>query len=393
MPEETNTSYRTFIRNFYLFRFFNDFAFVYAVYIILFKLNGRSVLEISLLLALWCGFVVLFEVPTGALADRWNRKYMLSLGMFSKAVGFGIWLFADSFWLFACGFLFWGIQETFCSGTMEALLFDNLKDFKEEEAYEKVAGRGHFYSRIAIATSTFLGGFLASISFDLVIVLSCISMIFAFVPTLFFREIRFSNQLTDRVKYIQVLKRAYQESLRNKTIFRLLLYTAAVLAVFGTLDEYEQLYFNWVNLPIAFFGVLMVLRMSLEAIGCRIAHRFQGYNKNTNNIYILAIFSGIFLASSVAHQSLYMLPVFALVFLFGSMGEVLVEGRLQRNIASDQRATVLSINSFLLNASAIVLVVGFGILSEIGQLTWGFLAFASLVILFSMISMIFKTNE
>jgi hypothetical protein len=48
--------YRTFIRSFYVYRFFVDFAFVYAVYIILFQQNGLSVLEISLLLSLWCVF-------------------------------------------------------------------------------------------------------------------------------------------------------------------------------------------------------------------------------------------------------------------------------------------------------------------------------------------------
>jgi|GEM_PF-5602171 len=85
MRPDRNQTCKSFLRFFYAYRFFNDFAFIYAVYILLFKMNGLSVFEISLLLALWCGFVILFEIPTGALADKWNRKYMLSLGMLSKA--------------------------------------------------------------------------------------------------------------------------------------------------------------------------------------------------------------------------------------------------------------------------------------------------------------------
>ena len=138
MLEKINKS-DTFIRNFYIYKFFKHFAFVYAVYVILFKSRGLSVFEISLLLGLWSAFVVIFEVPTGVLSDKWNRKYMILIGLIFKAIGFSIWAFADNFFLFALGFLFWGLQETFCSGTEEALLYDNLKRFKRVQEYEKIA--------------------------------------------------------------------------------------------------------------------------------------------------------------------------------------------------------------------------------------------------------------
>jgi len=383
-------SYKQFTRNFYIYRFFRDFAFIYAVYVILFKLAGLSVFEISLLLALWSAFVVVLEVPTGTLADKWNRKYMLGLGMLSKAFGFGIWFFADSFLLFALGFLFWGIGSTFTSGTQEALLFDNLKKFKKEGDYGKVTGHGHFYSKIAIGTSVFLGGFLASYSFNLVILLSSFSMLIAIIPTLFFHEVKIRKTSTEELKYFHLIKNAFKESVKNKFLLRLILYSAIVLAVIGTLDEYEQLYFNWVNLPIAFFGVLAVIVMGLQAVGNRFAYKFQRYFKNENNIYLLAMLSGISLILAISYRSLFMLPFLTLVFLFSSISEVLVESRLQKQIKTEQRATILSINSLLLNLSAIILTVGFGVLSEIGNLTWGFLAFGLLMILFSVFSIILK---
>jgi MFS family permease len=375
--------YKTFLRSFYAYRFFTDLALVYPVYIILFKRNGLSVLQISLLLALWSGFVILFEVPTGALADRWSRKNMLILGLLSKAVGFGIWLFADRFWIFALGFLFWGVQETFCSGSQEALLFDNLKDYNKEEAYEQIAGKGHFYARIAIAVSMFLGGVIASFDFNAVIILSSASMLFGIIPVLFFREIRSDDLSKIRIKYTEVLRQAFRFSRNNKTVMRLFLYAAVVVAVVGILDEVEQLYYDRVHLPLAFFGFVMVGRMVFEALGSRFAHRFQRDTKDLKDIYILGILSGLLLLSAAAFRSLFLILPFALVFFFGSAGEVLVEGRLQRQIETDQRATILSIHSLLINASAIVFMLGFGLLSRAGRLTWGFLFFALLLIVFS----------
>lgn len=375
--------YKTFLRSFYAYRFFTDLALVYPVYIILFKRNGLSVLHISLLLALWSGFVILFEVPTGALADRWSRKNMLILGLLSKAVGFGVWALSDRFWMFALGFLFWGVQETFCSGSQEALLYDNLKDFNKEDVYEKIAGRGHFYARIAIATSMLLGGIMASFNFDAVIILSSASMLIGIIPVLFFREIRSDDASTNRIKYTDVLKQAFRYSRNNKIVIRLFLYAAVVVAVVGILDEVEQLYYDWVHLPLVFFGVVMVGRMIFEALGSRFAHRFQRDTEDLKDINILGILSGLLLLSAAAFKSLFLILPFALVFFFGSAGEVLVEGRLQRQIETDQRATILSIHSLLINASAIVLMLGFGLLSRAGRLAWGFLFFALLLIVFS----------
>lgn len=388
-----NRSYKWFIRNFYLYRFFRDFLFIYAVYVILFKMRGLSVFEISLLLALWCGFGVLLEVPTGALADKWNRKYMINLGMLSNAICIGIWFFADNFLLFALGFLFWGITGTFCSGTQEALLYDNLRKYKKEKEYEKVAGRGGFYSKIAVASSVFLGGFIAAYSFPLVIILSGLFALLAIIPTLFFHEVRFEKTSTGEVKYLDYIKNAFKESATNKHLLKLLLYSTVVLALIGTLEELQQLYFYWVNLPIAFFGVLAASVFGLQAIGSNFAYKFQKLFNNENNIYVLSIFAGIVLLVSVIFNAVVLLIPFVLVFFFGSTSEVLIEGRLQKQIKSDQRATILSINSLLLNLSALVFIVGFGILSKLGDLTWGFIVFGVIMILFSVFSIIFNNRK
>ena len=380
--------YRTFIRSFYVYRFFADFAFVYAVYIILFQRNGLSVLEISLLLSLWCAFFILFEIPTGALADTWNRKAMLGLGMVSKAVGFGCWLFARGFGLFALGFLFLGIQETFSSGTQEALLYDNLRYFQEEKDYERIAGRGHFYARLGIAMAVFLGGFMAAYSMNLVLVLSSISMMVGTIAILFFREIRYDGNSGGHVTYTRVLKDAFSLALRNTSILRLFLYSAVFLAVVGILDEYEQLYFHWAGLPIAFFGVIMVMRMGFEALGSRWAYRFERIVQSEKNIHGLSILSGLLLIVSLTVKTVLLIPVFALVFFLGAMGEVITEARLQRQIPSGQRATILSMNNFLLGGSAIGLTLLFGGLSRIGDLTWGFYAFALIIIVYSTVSLL-----
>ena len=160
------------------------------------------------------------------------------------------------------------------------------------------------------------------------------------------------------------------------------MYSIVVLAIIGILDEYEQLYFHWVKLPIGFFGVFAVVRMGFEALGSRYTHVFRRRFGGPNVIYVLAILSGGCLLLAVALPSVWMIPVFSLLFLFGAMGEVWIESDLQGAIRTASRATILSIQSLVLNGSAIVLAVVFGLLSQPGGLAWGFIVFSGILILF-----------
>ncbi|MFH0929599.1 MAG: MFS transporter [Candidatus Aenigmatarchaeota archaeon] len=380
--------YKKFIRNYYAYRFLKEFAFIYAVYVLLFKMAGLTLMDISMLLAIWSGFTLVFEVPSGALADKWNRKYMLILGLISKAVGFGIWIFANNFVMFALGFVCWGLGSAFYSGTQEALLFDNLRIFRKTGSYEKVIGRARFYSNLAIGTSVLLGGFIASYSFDLVLILSSLMMLAAIVPVLSFREIRAKKTPSEELKYFQLIKRAVKASLNNRTLMRMVFYSVVVFSFIGTLNEYEQLYFSWLDIPVSFFGVAAVTIIAVDAIGSRFAYKFKKRFDNVDFIYILSSLSGIFLIISVSFKTLLLMPFFILAFFFTSVGLVFSDAKLQREIRTHQRATIMSIKSFLSEGLAIGLIAVFGLVSQVGDLTWGFVTFGLIVIAFSVISLL-----
>jgi MFS family permease len=379
--------YKGFLTRFYLYRFFKDFAFIYAVYVVLFKLRGLSVLEISLLLSLWAALNVVLEIPTGALADRWNRKYMLVLGMLSKAAGFLVWVFANDFVMFALGFLFWTIQSTFTSGTQEALLYDTLKKFRKYREYKRVTGTGKFYQKIATGAACLLGGVIASVSFDAVLVLSSASMIIAMIAALTFQEVKVRTT-TKETKYLLLIKNAIIQSAKNKLLLRMMLYSMIVLSIIGALDEYDQLFLNWVDVPIFLFGAWFVARFASEAVAGRIAYRVERYFKTDKIIYILSGLAGALLFLSISYPSVYMLPVYLSVYFLIAISDVFVECGLQEQIKTNERATILSINRFMENASCIVFFSVFGLLSLAGGLYLGLLFFAILLVAYSVAAII-----
>lgn len=391
MDEAQKGRYRNFLVNYYLFRFLTDFIFLYAIYVILLKMRGMTIWQISLLLAIWCISVVLFEIPTGALADRWSRKNLLCLGLLSKAGGYLIWILIQTFWGFALGFFFWGLQEALCSGSQEALLYDNLRVFHKEGKYEQIAGRGYFYSTIGIAISMLIGGFLAAFNLDLVIALSIIPCLLGLIPTSQLPEPRIRKKFGKRNTIIKNITIALKTSKKKPALLQLFLYTMLSIAVIGTLEEYVQLYFHWIRLPISFFGFAAVVVILMQSIGGRYAYKWSQFFHSDKNIYCLSLMAGILLIGSVMLRSGWMFGLFILPFLLGSAGEIILEGRLQKTIKIGQRATILSINSLLCNLSGIVLAILFGFIAKITNIKWSFFFFGGLMIGYSIFSL-FKSN-
>jgi len=373
-----------FLRYYYSHHFFKDFVLLYPVYMLLFESKGLSVFDISLLMIIWSIPVFILEIPTGILADRWNRKYMVVLGMAFKAIALFFWLIAEGFILFAIGLVFWGIQETFCSGSTQALLFDQLKTHGQSLEYERIAGKSRFYSGTGIAMSMLSGGYVASVSFELATWVSIFSTIIALLLATQFKEAKREEQeVTHWLEYKTALLLGIKKCKSNRNILLVLLFSSLIAIVPGILEEYDQLYAERIGLTIGLIGVWGAIRTGIEALGNRFAYKVRNRFNTVNRICILSLIGGIFLFIAVHYKTLYLLPLYALFFFLISGGYVLAESMLQREITSRERATILSLNVFLMHLSALVLLSGFTIISRFGGLQAGFKLMAIYTILVS----------
>jgi len=380
------------IKKFYLYLFLKNFAFIYAVYILLFEIRGQSVFEISLLLGIWSGFVVLFEVPAGLLADKWNKKKMLISGLISKAIGFTIWIYSDHFLSFALGFLFWGIEETFSSGTQEALLYEMIPEDNIDDMYEEITGKGHFYSQLGTGISIFFGGFIASYSFQLTAALSAVFMLLAVIPIMMLNT-NPQKILNDKEKESITIKNSFNYIMKKPFILKLFLFSAVVITVLGVLEEYEQIYFHFLGLPVSFFGIIMVIIMLVQAYAGKTAFRFKNFFYHEKSYSILSLIGGLLLILSVLSNSLLLLIPFILFFYIVSISEIYIESGLQKAIKVNERATILSFHSLTVNLSAIGLTFIFGLFSKFFHLQWGFVFFGMILIVFSIFAFLFYNHS
>ena len=126
---------------------------------------GLSNLEAFAANAFFTAGMVVFEIPTGIVADLRGRRTSFMLGAAVIAVGtlayVLMWWSEGPFWAWALVSVLLGLGFTFFSGATEAWLVDALTDAGYTGQLDTVFGRGQAVSGVAMLGGSVLGGVIA----------------------------------------------------------------------------------------------------------------------------------------------------------------------------------------------------------------------------------------
>jgi MFS family permease len=128
---------KTNIKVSYFISFLSQLYFPIAAWLF-FYLQFLDFKQISILLAVHIISSNLFEIPTGAFADLYGRRKAIFLAFFACTFLMFIFPFVSSFWIFIVLEILGAITKALLSGSVEALVYDTLKENGEEERYNKV---------------------------------------------------------------------------------------------------------------------------------------------------------------------------------------------------------------------------------------------------------------
>lgn len=154
---------RGFVPRVLLYHASRDLVPLYAVYSLLFADHGISPAHISVLLIIWSATSFVFEVPSGAWADAFDRRHLLVASAFVYAAGFTTWMTWPTFPGFALGFVLWGLSGSLMSGTFESLVYDELVERDAAGAYPSLIGWAHSTAMVANLVATALAAPLLAI--------------------------------------------------------------------------------------------------------------------------------------------------------------------------------------------------------------------------------------
>lgn len=157
------TEQRWLSRKFLIYRLFSNLWFLSAVWIYFYRIFITDQ-QIGILDGLAFAIGLLAEIPSGALADRFGRDKMVRLGQILAGGGILIQAAGSSFMPFFVGQAIMMVGMSFVSGADEALFFERLKFKRESRAWRKLLLRGAQVALVAALVATFVGGILHNIN-------------------------------------------------------------------------------------------------------------------------------------------------------------------------------------------------------------------------------------
>ena len=174
--------------------------------------------------------------------------------------------------------------------------------------------------------------------------------------------------------------RVVKEIRGNPVLLYLFTYYGIIFVTFGTLEEFDQLYYHLVRLPIFAFGIAGFIWSTLNALGARYAYKLKD-RPWVFHLFPLLSSVGILVAARFPS-----VPVIALLwfsYFLAAPLQVLAESRIQHSIMSASRATVTSINAFFLNLSAALLSPLLGLVGKVWNLQAIYLSMGILLLAFA----------
>lgn len=328
---------------------------------------GMSMRDIMLLQGGFGLAMALFEFPSGYLADRIGYRRTLMIASVLNALGWSIYVRADTMPHIFIAEAVLGIGISLISGTDSALLYESLKETDQESQFGRWNGRVRFFGQVGEGSAAIVAGFLYAywhrLPFLLEVIVWGVNLGVAWKLT---EPARHRSPVEDNWKQV---KSMVQHVAVKDTRLRAVMLLTIVFGMASYVPVWTiQLHAVDLGLSTAALGVVWAVANYSVAIGSlfstRVARSMGLPNLVLLCIVLIAVgYAGMGLAQTVWGVGFY----FVLTTMRGLNGPTLHHEE-QRRIPSSDRAGFISLRSLTFRCSFLVLgpVVGYSI-DEWGQ--------------------------
>ena len=324
--------------------------------------------------------LVLFEVPTGIVADMRGRRLSYLLGTLTLAVStllyLLMWRITAPFWAWALASALLGLGFTFFSGAVQAWLVDALKAEGYDGALEPVFARGEIVEGVAMLGGSVLGGYVAQatnlgVPYGLRAAVLALSFVTAFV---LMRDLGFTPRRDGGLRQArELLRGAMRYGFRNPPVRWVMIASAFTdgVSIYGfyAMQPYLlDLYGDPKAYGIAGLSAAIVGGAQIGG-GLLVARLSRAVPRRTT------LLLGAVVASGLTLLLIGLLPSFpfavALLVVWGLLFATVTPVRqayLNDLIPSEQRATGLSFDSLMGSSGGVVIQPVLGKAADV----WGY---------------------
>ncbi|WP_372593855.1 MFS transporter [Actinotalea sp.] len=323
--------------------------------------------------------MVLFEIPTGVVADSRGRRLSYVLGAVVLALttlGYvGLWWTGAPFWAWALVSVGIGLGYTFFSGALEAWLVDALRATGAPDELERVFSRAQVASGSAMLVGSVAGGVIAQFSSLGVpfVVRAVLLLVTGAIAAVWMKDLGFAPDRSAGVRraVVDLTRASVRSGLGNPPV-RWLMVSGFFLSGVGFYAFYAlqpfllELYGRRDAYGIA--GLAAAAFAGSQILGGLVGPRIRRRVSRRTSLLIAGAGLGAALLAALGANRHFGTAVVLLV-TWGLVSAAVAPVRqtyLHDLVPSGQRATVLSFDSLISNAGGVALQPALGRVADLG---------------------------
>ncbi|HEY6736099.1 MAG TPA: MFS transporter [Candidatus Saccharimonadia bacterium] len=187
--------------------------------------------------------LLLLDVPSGILADRWRRKHVLTIAFLCMLAGSAVGAVSHNLWQYLVATLGIGGFVALTQGTFQALMYDSLKDAGRQAHYDREQGRAYALFLGGLGLSSVAGGYVRQwFGYPAAYWITVLVMAIATIITLLLHEPQAHRQTAVR-RIRDHLRDSWQLVRTNQLLMQLALLITAMSLLRNAQNEYSALLF------------------------------------------------------------------------------------------------------------------------------------------------------
>lgn len=190
------------------------YSLPHSILTVILLAKGLSLSQILIIQSAYSIAIVLFEFPSGLLADNYSRKNLYSLSKLFLIIMFLIVLFSNQFYLIFAAWFCYGIAAALDSGTLDAYIINQLKLAHHGAELRKFLALSNRLEIVGLLLGSSLGGILYHfIGINIYVLGTVFLVVSTLISFFFFKETTKSDSLQD--SHIMILKKQITDSFKE----------------------------------------------------------------------------------------------------------------------------------------------------------------------------------
>ena len=336
------------IRKMYFYRILFGMMFSAPTIVLFWQKHGMSLTDVMVLQSLFATATVIFELPSGYLADIIGRRKTLVFSALACLIAITVYSQGQHFYHFLVAEVCFALGLAMLSGADAAMVYDTLQSLGREQEFQETYGKLIFINLVAIGASSVVGGLIGAVNFRWTFYATIPFFLTASIIAFTLEEPPRKKLLAESgyfFELVAILKHCFFE---NKRLCLMMLFSGLMLGLNNAALWFYQPYFKLNHMPVAWFGAAFASYQIVAALCSRYAHAMENRlgSKNSLIILVICIGTGYFLMANFVFLFSF---VFAFFHQFArGFSRIVLTDYVNKLTESDRRATVLSVQHLLM---------------------------------------------